>query len=133
MHLILICHYALVLKANTTEEEAFAIIRNFVDVNQYPIDYVEVTDDYVEVIGEECFEQCKRVLVKGRFDGSWSFPGLCFEFRKEDDLGEVFYFHERTDWGDDNPYSRLNEGDNARILSMVLNYFKAYPQEGGSE
>ena len=127
MHLILICHHALVLKANATEEEAFAIVRNFVDINQYPIDYVEVTDK------EMFFRKCKRVLVKGRFDGSWDFPELRFEFRKEDDLGEVFYFHERTDWGDDNSYSRFDKGDNARILSMVLNYFKAYPQEGGSE
>jgi hypothetical protein len=125
MDLAIVCNHAMLLKADVTEEEAFATIRKFLSINQYPIDSVRVTN-------QEMFaHKRKRVFVTGRFSRGETFPSLRFEFLEEDDPCTVYSLHERSDW-EGNPYS-IRDANNKYVLKMIINYFETCSREEGGQ
>lgn len=122
MQLTLACRYSLRIKANITEEEAFAEIRRFIDVNRFPVGDVTVSNE------ERWGVKRKRIEI----DALWStstWPQLRFSFHEDDDNEHIYNLDEQTDWTQDRFYG----DDNESIYLMAVNYFNSLNQEGGEE
>lgn len=120
MQLTLNCRYALRIKANITEEEAFTEIRRFIDVNRFPVGDVTVSNE------ERWGIKHKRIEI----DALWStstWPQLRFSFYEDDDNEHIYNLDEQTDWTQDRFYG----DDNESIYLMAVNYFNSLNQKGG--
>lgn len=122
MQLVFACRYLLRIKANITEEEAFAEIRRFIDVNKYPLGDVTISNKEMWGIKR------KRIYI----DALWStstWPQLRFSFYEDDDNEHIYNLDEQTDWDQD----RFCGDDNESLYLLAVNYFNSLNQEGGEE
>lgn len=117
------------LKADIQEEEAFSIIRDFLSVNQYIVDHIEITTEKPCEYGLIKHEH-KSVRVKGRFFYNWGLPDLSFEICRDDDgEGALEAPEECPDhWGEIDSWSLESL---KRAYAMLQNYFAVREQEEG--
>lgn len=122
-------NYGVLLKADIQEEEAFSIIRDFLNVNQYIVDHIEITIEKPCEYGLIKHEH-KGVRVKGSYFYNWGLPDLWFGICRDDDgEGALETPEECSDhWDEISDWSLKNS---KRAYAMLQNYFAVREQEEG--